>query len=312
MEALLARYATRRAVPYRLQELLAVGRLPPAALASGVAPTLREELCVRAAQQCLRLRNALGPTATSARMMASSLEALDAATPLFERLSAGGDDGTFEEAVRALYSVDDQRASFVEIFTEELSARGSLGSDDAEELRLRHIMLAHLGASLLLQHFLAVARQRGVDRRGRRKSEGVESAAVGALEPLGQVPDLVDTAVQQAMHLCEAADAAPSIRVITAEGFAEAVADATASPLWTPGSYLYHGLLELLKNALAATIESHGDGEVRAIISASTESVCVLVEDDAGGLEPAARAAAPRWTRSRSGAPTLTLSRALP
>ncbi|XP_019749298.1 pyruvate dehydrogenase (acetyl-transferring) kinase isozyme 2, mitochondrial [Hippocampus comes] len=112
----------------------------------------------------------------------------------------------------------------------------------------------------------------------------VHPNTIGSIDPHCQVGDVVQDAFHSAKMLCEQYYLRSPPLLLE-----EINAKKTRQPIgivYVP-SHLYHMLFELFKNAMRATIETHGDRELPAIqvlVSLGGEDMSIKVSDKGGGV----------------------------
>lgn len=297
----LLRHALQRCASYRLCDLRWMSRCSNGVLAAEVAPTVFSECQVRIAQQHLRVADLLGEQATSAKLALSAFDALDGADKLLSALR-GAPRGTevpaeLDAAVRLLRSTDAQLATFFEAFAEDLR-RGPAAqpSTPAREALLDDAVSSHIACSVLLQHFVATSQERGVGGGRRRPAE---APGAGVLEPMAGIEGLVRSAAAEASRICDHAFGfSPAVEVAAAPP----PPAETAAPVYV-GSLVFHALLEVLKNALAAAARAHGE---RGAVSVRVQRgrggvVSAAIVDNGFGVTPARRRDILRLGRPRGG-----------
>eukprot|EP00968_Pinguiococcus_pyrenoidosus_P018770 scaffold1954_cov268-Pinguiococcus_pyrenoidosus.AAC.207 len=137
---------------------------------------------------------------------------------------------------------------------------------------------------------------------------------------MATLPDIVEDTRQQAMLICDSVHGVlpevgypactgasaflePSSKFLPqmqVELMQPASKTAPAGESWFPARFVYHGLLEVMKNALSATIGREVLKNVITVtVSESPKSVAITVQDRALGMEPDHLDSIQRWSRDR-------------
>jgi pyruvate dehydrogenase kinase 2/3/4 len=168
------------------------------------------------------------------------------------------------------------------------------GKRRAVDSALDSFYMSRIGMRFIIEQFVASGEQMENTQLGGERYAGVID---GAMDP-GVVARLAaeDAAALCAHHFDRSA---PDVTIVADEG---------ATFTFVP-AHLHYILLELLKNAMRATVERHGRAgddycalpDIKVVISVGDEDVCVKVADEGGGIP---RSEVPLlWTYLHSTAP---------
>ena len=272
--------ASRPSTPLSLQDMYNVGEARDAVSA---ATFLHGELPIRMAQRIEELRDLLGAEGDSIidYYEAATAEIASCAPP-----ATAGAERDFAATVTALLS---DRTSVPVALAAAIRKLHPFELDRVVPARrlaldrdLARFFTARIGLRLLIEHYLALR----------------EPGQRGLIDPRCMPGDVVSAAAYDVERLArETYGASPAIAV---------VGDLDASLTYVR-THMREAVGELLKNAVRATLEKHGDGsplpDVRVVVASGASEITIKVGDEGGGCPRSTRHDMWSWFWSSAAAP---------